>query len=304
MPYMVLIAAFIVTTVQGFAQEVTIRPKLRDGDEFRLELTRTRENSARPQQNSKSRTLVDVRVISATPLGFILEWIPGETVLDNPQAAQDPLMVAASDALRGLRFRLMLNAEGKFERLANEAEVAPKLQAMLDTIVQELSARLPAEQRASFQNLISQVLSPAALIASATREVEIYFGLNGTSLAPGQTAETKLQVPSPLGGAEISARFRVQLESVAPDSASFKTTTVYDAAALQRMTETLVRQAGGVVPPGELAKLPPMQMTDEGEYLFDPVVGLTREVIVNRRMSVANVSRFDGWRIRVLNAPK
>src|SRR2546427_392423 len=103
MRHILLSTAFLLTAVQPFAQELVIRPKFRQGDGFRLELTRTRENSARPRQNGKSRTLVDVRVISAAPQGFVLDWIPGETVIDNPQAAQDPLIAAASEAVRGMQ---------------------------------------------------------------------------------------------------------------------------------------------------------------------------------------------------------
>jgi hypothetical protein len=298
---MVLFAALLLTTTQTFAQELVIRPKFRAGDEFRLELTRTRENSARPQQNGESRTLVDVRIISATPQGFVLDWIPGETVIDNPRAAQDPLITAASDAVRGLRFRIRLSAEGTFAGLANQPEVAPRLQAMLDTITQQLSARLPAQQRPSFQNLIAQVLSPSAVIASATREVEIYFGLHGTTLALGKTAETNLRLPGPLGTGEIPAKFKVQLESLKPDSASLKTKTTYDAAALSGMTESFVRQTGVANPAGQGVKFPPMQMEDDGTYLFDPRVGLMREMTVNRRLSVANIRRSDTWRLRLIN---
>ena len=49
----------------ALAQDVTIAPKLAIGDEFRLALVRTRDNSAQPQQNSTSRTVISVRVTSA-----------------------------------------------------------------------------------------------------------------------------------------------------------------------------------------------------------------------------------------------
>jgi hypothetical protein len=298
------VTAFTLAAAQAFAQDVTIRPRLRTGDEFRLEIVRTRDDSSRPQQNGRSRTVVDVRVLSAASEGFVVEWAPGETVLDNPQTAQDPLVAAASQALSEIRFRLMLNADGKLAGVANEAEVAPKLQAMLDTVVRNLSARLPAEQRKAFQNVVGQVLSPAALISSATREAEIYFGLNGVVLAAGEAAETDLQLPNPLGGGVIPAKFRVDMKSATADSASLNTTTTYDSAALLRMTQSLARQAGAPVSTNELTKIPPMQMGDDGKYLFDTSVGLMRQVTVNRRLSAGNNRRHDGWEIRLLNGPK
>src|SRR5262245_28548394 len=153
-----LAVAIGVTAATAFAQDVTIRPQLRAGDEFRLEVSRIREDSSRPQLNGASRTVVGVRVVSATADGCVLDWMPGETALDNPQAAQDPMVVAASGIISQMVFRLNLNADGEFTGVANQSEVAPKLQAMLDTITQSLSARLPAEERKAFQNLIGQAL--------------------------------------------------------------------------------------------------------------------------------------------------
>jgi hypothetical protein len=199
------ITAFLLTTCWALAEDITVSPKLRAGDQFRLELTRSRENSSRPQQNGTTRTVVDVRVISATTTGFVLDWTPGATVFDNPRAAQDPLVGAASAAIREIQFRNILDADGKFAGLANKAEVEPKLQAMVDVMLRELSRRVPAEQRKALQD-IGQVLSPATLIASATREVEMYFGLQGVGLPPGGVAEATIQVPNPLGGGEIPAR--------------------------------------------------------------------------------------------------
>jgi hypothetical protein len=289
---------------QALAQDITIGPQLHAGDTFRLEITRIRENSARPQESGKGRTPVNIRVVSVTPEGVVLDWIPGETVLDNPAAAQDPLLVAASVAMRGIVFRLNLNAEGEFTGIANQTEVTPKLQAMLDTIVEGLSARLPAEQRKPFRTTIAQLLTPAAVMSSATREAEIYFALNGAVLAAGETVEADLELPSPVGGSTIPARFVVELVSATGSSASLKTTTTYDTEALRQMTQALAQQAGALLSPAELAKIPPMQMADDGTYVFDRTVGLMREVTVNRTVSAANVRRFDGWQIRLVEAPK
>ena len=298
-----VVAVTLISAVAS-AQDVDIRPQLRAGDDFRLDITRTRENSARPQADNRGRTLVNVRVVSATPKGWVLDWAPGETVLDNPQVAQDPTIAAASEIVRGIVFRLTLNADGEVTGLANQKEIAPKLQAMLNKVVQDLSARIPAEQRKTFQNLIGQVLSPAALISSATREAEIYFGLNGVSLPAGQSVEVDLQQPSPVGGGVIPARLRVTMESATNDSASLKTTTTYDPAALMQMTQSLAQQAGKPIPPAELARIPPMQMNDDAKYLFDRTVGLMREVTVNRTVYAGNTRRYDGWQIQLVSTPK
>ena len=174
-----------------------------------------------------SRTVVSVRVTSAGADGFVLDWVPGETVVDNQQLAQNPVFMAAVDAVRDLRFRLTLNADGELTGLANEDEILPKLKSMMDTIVQQLSERIPADQRTAMVSFMNQVLSPEVLISSATREAEIYFGLNGISMAPGEVAEIALQQPSPFGGGVIPGIFRVRMESVTTDSASLTTETTY-----------------------------------------------------------------------------
>ena len=295
-----LLVGLFATASQASAQDVSIVPKLRAGDSFQLEVIRIRQNSAQPQQNGKSTTRVNVLVLSSSADGSVIEWVPGATVFDNPEVARDPLLGFASQALRDIRFQLNLNADGELLGMANQAEVAPRLKTVVDAVIRDLAARMPENQRQGFLNLIGQVLSVDVLIASATREAATYLGLNGASLAVGQAVDVDLEQPSPLGGGPIPAKFRVRLESATVDTASLKTTTTYDGAALMRLTQSLAKQAGKPIPPDELAKLPPMQMADEGTYVFDRKRGLMREARVNRRVAVGPNRRLDAWEIRLI----
>lgn len=288
----------------ALAQDVTIAPKLAIGDEFRLALVRTRDNSAQPQQNSTSRTVISVRVISARADGYILDWVPGETVVDNQQLAQNPVVMAAVEAVRGLRFRLTLNADGELTGLANQDEILPKLKSMMDTIVQQILAGIPDDERTAMVSFMNQVLSPEVLVSSATREAGIYFGLNGVSLASGEVAEIELQQPSPFGGGVIPGIFRVRMDSITTNSVSLTTETTYDSTALLRLTESLIKQAGKPIPPSELAKVPPIDMNDDGTFVFDRTVGLMREVTMIRRVVAGTNQRLDRWEMRLLDGPK
>ena len=284
------------------AQNVTIAPGLRAGDEFRIEIVRIRENSQRPQQNSRSTTPVDVRVASVAATGIALDWTAGPTSIDNRQVADDPLIVAASEAIGGLRLRILLNAQGAYAGLGNEAEVAAGLRKGTDVIVGSLLAKIPLEQRKPFERMVAQALSPATLIASATREAQIYFSLHGVALGVGETVATKIDQPNPLGTGAIPATWRVQLESASAESAVLRTTTTYDSAALKAMTRALAEQSGKPIPPE--VQVPPIQMADDARYLFDRAVGLMREVVVNRRMTAGANQRLDGWEIRLVAPPK
>jgi hypothetical protein len=299
-----LLVALLVPAGRALAQDVAIVPKLRAGDAFQLEVIRVRENSSQPQQNNRARTLIDVRVISASAEGIVIEWVPGATVLNNPLAAQNPLLGVDAQVLRDMRFRLNLSADGELQGMANQAEVGPKLKTVVDAIVRDLAAKIPDEQRKGFLDFLGQILSVDVLIATATRDAATYFGLNGVTLAAGETVEVDLQQPSPLGGGPIPARFRVRMESATAEVASLTTTTTYDPAALRRLTESLAKQAGKPIPPEELAKLPPIEMADEGTFVFDRNAGLMREVKVNRRVSVAGNSRLDAWEIRLVSGPR
>jgi hypothetical protein len=298
------LALFTATASTASAQDVEIAPRLRAGDTFRIEIVRVRENSQQPQLNGRSTTPVDVLVDSVTTTGKTLEWTQGPTTFENPQVAANQLVAAASNAVRGIKLRITLSADGEYSGLANEAEVTTALRKRTDTIVQAILPKLPLEQRATFEKMIAQLLSPALLIASATREPQMYFGLNAVSLAVGEVVDAKIDQPNPLGAGVIPTVFRVTMESATSASADLRTTTTYDAAALRQMTGAMIAQSGDGLSEKDLAELPPIELADDGRYVFDRVSGLMREIVVNRRVSAGAVRRLDGWVIRLGEAPK
>ena len=298
------IALFIACARPAQAQDIAIKPLLRAGDQFRLEVTRLRENSARPQLDGKSTTPVDIRVETVTESGMTLSWTSGTTTFQNPQLAQNPLLVAAAKAVAGLVLRINLNADGELTGLANEAEVASRLKATVDAIVGALAAKLPDEQKKPFQAVIGQLLSPAVLIASATREAQIYFGLNGVTVSAGDAVERNVDQPNPLGSGSIPAMLTISAESATADSATLITQSSYDPESLRKVTLGFIEQSGKRLPPEALAKLPQIQMDDTGRYVLDRPVGLMREVTVNRRVSAGANQRVDGWEIRLTQPPQ
>jgi hypothetical protein len=298
-----VLASFVLLTTVASAQDVAIALKLRAGDEFRLQVTRVRENPSRPQQNTKSTTMVDVQIVSVSPDGISLEWVPGDSTLES-QAAQDPVMLAAAEALEGLRLRITLTADGEFMGLANEREVLPKLQAALDIIMREMMEKVAAEERKKFQAFMGQILSPAVMVGTVTNDAKTYFGLSGVTIGVGETIEAELDQPNPLGGGVLPATFRIKAESATSESAVLITTTTYDKAAFLEIARGLAEKAGKPLPAEELAKLPPMEMGDEGRFVVDRMTGLMREVVVKRRLSAGPLQRFDGWDIRLVQAPK
>jgi hypothetical protein len=298
------VASFTLITLLAVVQDIEIQPKLVQGDKFRLEVTRIRRDSSRPQMNASGRTVVDAQVVSVGAEGFVLDWVPGETTFDNPQVLQDPTLAAAVQAAKGMRFRIALGPDGDFDRLLNEAEVRPKIQAIVGPIVSNLASQLPANQRKNFQDMMGQVLSPEALISSATQDAQIYWGLYGIALAAGESISVNLEQPNPMTGSPIPATFRVNMGPATGSTATLTTTTTYDKDVLLKMTLELAQRAGASLRPEEVEKMPSMQMADDGKYEFDRAYGLMRKVTINRRITAGALDRLEGWIITLVEPPK
>jgi hypothetical protein len=298
-----LLLATLVLAAPSHAQEVRVSPKLRDGDAFRLEVTRVRDHNQRAEQNGRSTTVVHVRVVSSTTDGVTLDWIPGDTTFENPAIAADPAFQAMARMGEGFNLRLTLNATGEMTGIANEAEVLAKLKVVIDAMMEELMADVPAKERPKFDAFLKPMLSAPVLLSVVSREAAIYFGLNGTELTVGRPVEVHLEQLAPFGGGTIPARLRIQAGSVTADAASLTTTTTYDAAALLRVTRALVEQAGTKASDEDLALLPRLEMHDSGTYSLDRQSGLMREVTVDRHVNVGPSRSRDGWTIRLVQAP-
>ena len=299
----VLAVTLIALAATASAQDILIAPKLRAGDAFKLEISRARENTPASPQDVKGSTTIDVRVLTVTPEGVTLEWDAGLTAF-NFGVVPEALMQSISDAMRGMKPVIKLTPKGEVAGLVNEAEVLAKMQAVVESIRRDFVERMPPANRQGFESMLSQVMSPAILVAAVLRDAGTYFGLNGVELGVGESATADLPQPNPFGGEPLPATFTVRVESANADVASLATTTVYDGAAVIRAMSRLMENAGQPIPKEELAKLPAMQIGDEGRYVFDRVVGLMREATVTRRVTVPGLARLDRTEIRLVAPPK
>lgn len=300
---MVLAATLFAFAATASAQDILITPKLRAGDTFRLEVSRTREGTPTASQAVKGSTTIDVKVLTVTPEGSTLEWEAGLTAV-TAGVVPEAVMSRMSEAVRDMRPVIKLTPVGEVAGLVNEAEVLAKLQAAVEILRRELVEKLPPANRQAFETILSQVLSPAVLVATLVRDASTYFGLNGVELGVGESVSADLPQPNPFGGEPLSAQFTVRVESATTDVASLVTTTVYDGADLMRAMSRLMENAGKPIPREELAKLPTMQIGDDGRFVFDRGLGLMREVSVTRRVTVPGRVQLDRTEIRLVTPPK
>jgi hypothetical protein len=298
------LSGLVLSSSAALAQEVFIAPRLRAGDEFRLEITRSREESSEAVQKARSTTTVDVRVASVSADGaMLLEWVPGPTSFGDGQTPPDLVARAAAVALEGLTLRLSINAAGEFNGVANEREVTPKLQVLTDFIVAGAAEDIPEHDRQAFRALIAQIVSPDMMLRAATTDVKTYLGLNGITIAEDQTIEADLEQPNPLGEGSIPSRFRISAKSVTGDTAVFVTSASYDSKAFLQVTRSLMERTGKTFTAEELAAASSIEMLDEGRFVLDRTTGLMREVIARRRMRAGDRHRLDEWDIRLVRPP-
>jgi hypothetical protein len=300
-----LVAAllFCVLAPAVSAQTVDIVPSLRAGDELRLQIVHSREDSTRPERNATVTTQIQVRVVSVTAEGTTLEWQPGTASIDTSAPITDPLVVATNEAVGNVVLRISLSPDGEVTGLVNQRDVLAKLQPAIDVVVRGLLERVAPEQRAAVQSAMARVLSPQFLTASVMRDVETYFALGGASLDVGEAVEVEVEQPSPLGGDPLPSVLWVKADSATADGLVVLTRTRYDKEALVSLTKTLISQAGA--PPLSNQELvPAMEVVDEARFVIDRRLGIAREIQASRGATVGPQRRLERWTFRLVEPPR
>jgi hypothetical protein len=293
----------LVLTTQVVSQEILIKPRLAAGDEFTLEVTRSREDAGKPDNNFTTRTPVTVKVLSANKNGFVIDWRPGMARMEGPGARIDPAFAMAANLVGDASVKFVLGPDGEIEGVENEAELTPKFERLIDVATREGSKNMSAEEAQRFQFFMKQMLSPTVLLSLVSRDAETYLSLHGVALAPGESAEGKLEQPNPFGGRPIPAVFKVRMTKATPDAAMLETATTFDADTLLQVTMQLLEQGAGKPAPEEVAKAR-MDLSDEGTVRFDRKVGLISEVTNTRAIAFGPAKRTERWVIKLVTPPK
>ena len=294
--------AFVLAATTA-SQEVVLRPRLVAGDEFRLEVLRSREDSTNPQSNHTSKTAVTIKVLSASARGFVVEWRPGRSLVDGLGAKIDPALTTAAQLIGDVSLKLALGVDGEFEGVENEAELLPKLQSLIDALVRENVKTMSAEEADRFRAFMKQILPPAVLVALISKDAETYLSMYGVALARGESVEAQLEQPNPFGGDPIPAVLKLRMSEVTADTATLDTSTTFDPAATAKFTLGLIEKGAGQTVPEEVAKMR-LELIDTGKVVFDRKLGLIREVHVTRGIAFGPGKRTERWVITLVAPPK
>ena len=260
------------------AQTLTVQPAFTAGETLQLELKKTREDSRAPR-SYVAVTPVAARVLSTDASGTVVDWVPGKTEVSDPALLENPMLKAAMDVLEGLHLEILLDPNGAFHHLRNEADVVKNLTEATAVMGRELAKTIPNDaRRKQFTEMFETVASPEVLIASASREAALYFGVNGAVLEEAKPVKETVEMINPLGGGVIKGEMemRVASRNALLGQASVEVTHSYDPALMTQMLKELAKHAGAQVPAD--ANVPQIRFTDKATYLIDTRSGHVRSV--------------------------
>ena len=270
LPYLVLCAGLM-----GFAQDVEVVPRWKQGDVIRLEYSRTKEDSRRPQNNGTSKTPVEVEILSVDAKGSTVRWRNGPTEFPAGMSIPENIL-KLQDKVMSMAVEIQLNPAGEFQFVINEKQVSEQMSTLLDAVLKDMG------NDQNLQAMVKQLLNPAALLAAASNDAKTYFGMYGVALKPKEKVTANLEQPFPLNpGTTLPAVFEVELLGVEGKVAKLRSSTRFDEVGVATAMADLFAKAG--VKPEEAGKMPKVELKDEGHFEYELETGLMRVVVAERR---------------------
>ena len=298
-----LILSAAVASTLCLAQPVTVDVRIaaRAGDTVRLRMAKIRDDANRPQSKGRSETPVEIKVMQAAPSGLVVSWKYGATRIDRELTpAEKSILEASSQMLAKLKLEVSLDRSGAYRGLKNEADVSQVMAALIESTLEFMRMGAPDQQKwKQLEPAIRQALSGPNQLMMITRDVQSYFGWYGARLAAGTAAASTVRLPFPLGSGQVPATIRTKLEQADADKAVLTNSTEYDGGVLRAMTLQFFTQILPQATAEQRKLLPSLATSEEGRAVYDRRSGWMDEVVVTRRMSLADkVKRSDVWEFR------
>lgn len=293
---------FLVLIQVTVAQPITIAPKFRAGQVLLLELKKTREDNRVGRPTGTATTPITLRVLKADANGFVVDWIPAETKFEDPAQASNPIFQFASKILKDLHMEAILNSSGAFQRLRNQADVEAKMQLAVDGLMGKFAESIPEPRRQQTIEGVGRLVTPKALIAAVTKEVQLYFGLYGVEIEKGKPFEGHLDVPNPLGEGSLPSQIRIDVKEIDPRAEEVQLTLEqrYDPNALLSLLPAALGTAGPRLASAE--RFRSGSLFDTGQFTFNTRSGCMRRIQHERTATMGQVRRLDRTEISLLKS--
>jgi hypothetical protein len=288
---------------------VEVRPKWKVGERHTYERIKSRRRvQAGKESQSAARTPIEIEVVEAGPKGILLGWTYGESRIDDPVQAANPLVRRMADILKGFRVELELGPDdASIQGVRNWQELQKTVRTIVETLLEEYrkSGQLPPAALKAVEDQLAALSATREQVEGlVTREAALLVVGLGRTYRRDEPIEFDERLPSPLGGSPIAAKGRFALRSYDPTTGRLVvdwTLTIPPEEArkfVERAIREITEKAGGAAPPANLAEtLRGMTIEDRGVLTLDAHTGWPLEVAHTRTMKLGETLQEDAIRL-------
>jgi hypothetical protein len=288
---------------------LTLKPQLKKGDSFTLQITRSRQQTRGSRDISGQATLLaDIAVLEAGPEGYVVSCTYRKTRVDGAEAEQikaNPASKILLDMWNNIPIHLKLSPDYAVTGLANYEAVKKAMDASTEKMLASMA--FDAEKEKVLRQTVSQVVSSEQLVSQlVARELAIYLSFNGDFAKASDTKVSNVEFPSPYGGDPIPGKCTTKVESI--DKKSGKAVVVRESEVdgkvlreqLVKWIENMDRKAGKEPTPGD--QIPEMTMRDLMRAVIDLKTQLPQTAQMERITVSGPQKRVDGIKVMRLAA--
>lgn len=285
---------------------LTLSPRWSPGQTYVIEIEKGRERRVgdRVTLRGRSTTQVEVAVLEETPDGYTVEWRFGQTRLDDPAQAAEPLVRELFALADGMRVRIAIDGDGSYAGLTNYAEVRTRVDAMIATMFRVLAEQGMSEQILSgARDAVDAALGTKEKFEDfALKELNIYYMLFGVSFADGATIDYDDLLPNAFGGDPFPSRGHLLLKERDRRSglATIEWTQALEPVETRRiLLDTMTGLAERMGRPAPRASdLPELAIDDQATFVFNERTGRPPSLRWQRTARSGNTAQVDSIVIR------
>jgi hypothetical protein len=288
----------------GFAQEqnrkVALAPHWKKGEKRQYTMIKGRRNvRGASTVSGRGTTPIRIEVLDVNEAGYLIGWTAGETTIEDPAQAANPLTRAMVDLAKDTTIALQLDRATKLLGVRNWPQLQTMARKVVDLSLQAM--KKSGEDEAALAKTRQQILAMFSTRQQVetlfTRSSQVFFAPLGQEYVPGRPMEYKDRLPNPLGGDPFPTRASFTLEKVDTASDTAVVTwrqeidPVAGAGILEKTLKDLAARLGKPVPPGKILDL--VNIKDEASFTLHLSSGWPQRLTHTRTTIVAGVSQED-----------
>lgn len=288
---------------------LTLKPQLKKGDSFTLQITRSRQQTRGSRDISGQATLLaDITVLEAGLEGYVVSCTYRKTRVEGAEAEQikaNPASKILLDMWNNIPIHLKLSPDYAVTGLANYEAVRKAMDASTEKMLAAMA--FDAEKEKALRQTVSQVVSSEQLVSQlVARELAIYLSFNGDFAKASDAKVSNVEFPSPYGGDPLPGKCTTKVEST--DEKKSKAVVVreseIDGESLReqvvKTVQDMDRKAGRQ--PMADDQIPEMEMRDLTRAVIDLKTQWPQTVQMERITVSGPQKRVDGTKVVRLSA--